>query len=111
MAFAFAHQERKLRNVEDSISLVTGGTQPADEVHPEVVESMRDVVIDISEQSPREVSVEELQASDYVVTMGVPMGMSALLAGPVKTVTGMFPIQMGRVLEKLSRYVMKLTNV
>lgn len=47
-----------------------GGTQPADHIHPEVKQAMHAVGIDLSERSPREVTFEEIQASDYVITMG-----------------------------------------
>jgi arsenate reductase len=70
MAYAFARREREDRNLEDEIELVTGGTRPADRVHENVVRTMRDVGIEIGDRTPREVTFEELQESDYVVTMG-----------------------------------------
>jgi arsenate reductase len=70
IAYAFAQREREERGLEDEIELVTGGTQPADYIHPEVVDAMQAVGIDISERSPREVTFEEIQHSDYVITMG-----------------------------------------
>jgi arsenate reductase len=70
MAYAFARRERRARDLAGTLDLVTGGTRPADHVHPEVVEAMRAVGIDVSGRSPREVTVEELQRSDYTITMG-----------------------------------------
>lgn len=70
MATAFAERERAERGVEDEVEVLTGGTQPADHVHREVVASMRRVGIDLSDRTPREVTVEELRSADYVVTMG-----------------------------------------
>lgn len=70
MAYAFAQRELEARHLGDGISLVTGGTRPADEIHPEVIEAMREVGLDISERTPREVTVEELKRSDLVITMG-----------------------------------------
>jgi arsenate reductase len=70
MAYAFAEREREARGLHDDVSLVTGGTRPADHVHPEVVEAMADVGIDLSDRTPRDVTVEELRRSDLVVTMG-----------------------------------------
>ena len=70
MAYAFALRERERRGVEDEIGLLTGGTQPADHVHPEVVDAMAAFGVGLSDRVPREVSVEELQESDYVITMG-----------------------------------------
>jgi len=70
MAYAFAQRELANRGVSDQIDLVTGGTRPADHVHEEVIQAMRGVDIDISERMPRELTFEEIQESDYVITMG-----------------------------------------
>jgi arsenate reductase len=70
MAYAFAQRELEERGLKDEIELMTGGTRPADHVHLEVVGAMQAVGIDISERSPREVTFEEIQNSDYVITMG-----------------------------------------
>jgi arsenate reductase len=70
MATAFAERERERRGVEDGIEIVTGGTRPADAVHAEVVETMREEGFDLSGRSPREVTFEELQSADYLITMG-----------------------------------------
>lgn len=70
MAAAFAERERDRRDLGDQIEIITGGTQPAEHVHDVVVETMRELDIDLSNQAPREVTPEELQAVDLVVTMG-----------------------------------------
>ncbi|MFC6723606.1 low molecular weight phosphatase family protein, partial [Halobium palmae] len=70
MATAFAERERADRGVGDEVEILTGGTQPAEHVHEGVVASMRRVGIDVSDRTPREVSPDELQSADYVVTMG-----------------------------------------
>jgi arsenate reductase len=70
MAYAFAQRERDDRGLGDEVDLLTGGTQPADHVHEEVVDAMADAGIDVSDRKPREVSLADLQDSDYVVTMG-----------------------------------------
>jgi arsenate reductase len=70
MAYAFAQREREARGLGEDIDLLTGGTQPADHVHAEVVEAMADVGIDVSDRTPREVTLADLQNTDYVVTMG-----------------------------------------
>jgi len=48
----------------------TGGTQPADHVHPEVVEVMKEKGIDLSDRVPKEVTPDDLRAMDLVITMG-----------------------------------------
>ncbi|WP_096393771.1 low molecular weight phosphatase family protein [Halorubrum trapanicum] len=70
MSAAFAERERRERGLGDRVEIVTGGTHPADEVHPEVVEAMREVDVDLSDRVPREVSTAELDACDVVATMG-----------------------------------------
>lgn len=70
MAYAFARRERAARDLEDAVELVTGGTRPADRLHPAVVTAMAAVGIDVSARSPRAVTPAELGDSDYVVTMG-----------------------------------------
>lgn len=70
MAYAFARQEREVRGLDGEVALVTGGTRPAEEIHPEVVDAMRERGIDIAGQTPREVTVDDLQGSDLVITMG-----------------------------------------
>ena len=70
MAYAFAEQERVDRGLQKEVELITGGTTPADRVHAEVIDVMQAIGIDLSERTPREVTAEELQDSDYVITMG-----------------------------------------
>ncbi|GAB3419827.1 low molecular weight phosphatase family protein [Haloparvum alkalitolerans] len=70
MASAFAERERAARGLEESVDVVTGGTDPADRVHPVVVEAMREVGVDLSDREPRAVSEAELADADVVVTMG-----------------------------------------
>ena len=70
MAYAFAERERERRGLDDELTLVTGGTDPADRVHGEVVEAMADAGFDLSDRTPREVTFEEVRDADYVITMG-----------------------------------------
>lgn len=70
MATVFAEQERAQRGLEDSVDILTGGTDPAEEVHPEVVEAMAEVGIDISDRTPQSVSMDALSSATVVATMG-----------------------------------------
>ncbi|OYR54632.1 arsenate-mycothiol transferase ArsC [Halorubrum halodurans] len=70
MAHAFAERELATRRLDGAVELVTGGTRPADHVHAEVVEAMAAVGVDLGDRTPREVTFEEIRASDYVITMG-----------------------------------------
>jgi len=69
MATAFAERERDRRGLT-GLTIVTGGTDPAEEVHTEVVETMAELDVDLSGRRPREISTEELDACDLVATMG-----------------------------------------
>ena len=70
MATAFAERERSRRGLEDTVHILTGGTQPAKEVHPEVVEAMAEVDIDLSDRVPQKVSTTDLNNATIVATMG-----------------------------------------
>ncbi|HEX2809666.1 MAG TPA: arsenate reductase ArsC [Kineosporiaceae bacterium] len=48
----------------------SAGSLPAEQVDPAVVEAMREVGIDISEQTPKVLTTDAVQASDVVITMG-----------------------------------------
>ena len=48
----------------------SAGTTPGDRVHPEVLEAMDELGIDLSEHRPRELSREDAEWADVVVTMG-----------------------------------------
>ncbi|WP_128225221.1 low molecular weight phosphatase family protein [Halobacteriaceae archaeon SHR40] len=70
MSAAFARREREQRGLEDAVEILTGGTHPADEVHPEVVEAMDELGIDISDRVPQSVTDEQLNSCTVVTTMG-----------------------------------------
>ena len=48
----------------------SAGTQPADRVHPVVVEAMRELDIDLADRVPQRLTDELAQWADVVVTMG-----------------------------------------
>jgi arsenate reductase len=48
----------------------SAGTTPADRVHPEVVEAMRELGIDLADRRPRLLTRELAEHADIVVTMG-----------------------------------------
>ena len=49
---------------------LSAGTTPGDRVHPEVVEAMRELGIDLSGRTPRKLDDELARWADVVVTMG-----------------------------------------
>lgn len=48
----------------------SAGTTPADRIHPEVVEVMAELGIDLSHRTPRKLSRDDAEWADVVVTMG-----------------------------------------
>lgn len=69
MATAYAEREREARGLEE-IELISGGTNPADTIHDEVVEAMAEDGFDLTDSTPQAVSEAPLAACDIVVTMG-----------------------------------------
>jgi arsenate reductase (thioredoxin) len=49
---------------------LSAGTTPADRVHPEVVQIMSELGIDLSDRSPRRLTRDLAEQADVVVTMG-----------------------------------------
>jgi arsenate reductase (thioredoxin) len=51
-------------------SALSAGTTPAERVHPEVVEVMRELDIDLADRRPRLLTNELAERADIMVTMG-----------------------------------------
>ena len=54
----------------DRIEVRSAGSVPGDQVNPAAVEAMREVGIDITDQTPRRLEYETAQDSDIIITMG-----------------------------------------
>jgi protein-tyrosine-phosphatase len=54
----------------DRVEVRSAGSLPASEVNPAAVAAMAEVGIDITDQTPRVLTTQAVQASDYVITMG-----------------------------------------
>lgn len=52
------------------VEVRSSGTAPAETVNPAVVEVMREEGIDISQNKPKLLTVDDVRSSDYVITMG-----------------------------------------
>ena len=48
----------------------SAGTEPAERVHPEVIEVMREIGVDLSDRTPQKLSDELAEWADVIVTMG-----------------------------------------
>jgi arsenate reductase len=58
------------RAAEGRHTALSAGTTPRERVHPEVVEVMRELGIDLSDREPQALTAELAQRADVVVTMG-----------------------------------------
>jgi len=54
----------------DRIEVRSSGTMPADQVNPAVVKAMLEEGIDISGNTPKVLTDQDVRDSDYVITMG-----------------------------------------
>ncbi len=54
----------------DDVRAESAGSEPADQVWPEVIEVMREIDIDLSGRKPKRLSVEMQLHADWAVTMG-----------------------------------------
>jgi arsenate reductase len=54
----------------EKVEVRSAGSAPADAVNPAVVEAMAEEGIDVSGEIPKVLTVEAVQASDVVITMG-----------------------------------------
>lgn len=54
----------------DAIEVRSAGSAPADSVNPIVVEAMREEGVDLTNQRPKILTSDAVQASDVVITMG-----------------------------------------
>ena len=58
------------RAAEGRHQVRSAGTEPAERVHPEVVEAMAELGIDVADRKPRKLTREDAEWADVVVTMG-----------------------------------------
>ena len=54
----------------DAVEVRSAGSEPADQINPAAVEAMREVGIDITDQTPRKLDYTTAQSSDVIITMG-----------------------------------------
>ncbi|MES9540779.1 arsenate reductase ArsC [Actinomadura sp. NPDC000600] len=55
---------------DDRVEVRSAGSEPADRVNPAVVQAMAEEGIDIAAEIPKVLTVDAVQASDVVITMG-----------------------------------------
>jgi arsenate reductase len=54
----------------DTVEVRSAGSEPADRINPVAVEAMREVGIDITANTPRQLDWDTAESSDVLITMG-----------------------------------------
>ena len=54
----------------DRVQVLSAGTEPKDQVNPSAIAAMAEDGIDIAHSTPKVLTTESVQGSDYVITMG-----------------------------------------
>ena len=54
----------------DRIEVRSAGSSPADSINPSVVEALKEVGIDVSNEQPKVLTTSAVEQSDVVITMG-----------------------------------------
>ena len=54
----------------DAVEVRSAGSAPADTINPAAVEAMREVGIDITDQTPKKLEYATARSSDVIITMG-----------------------------------------
>ncbi len=78
---------------------ISAGTQPASHVHPEVVQTMREIGIDLSSSKPQELTSGLAQTASVLVTMGC--GDACPFVPGLKTIDWALPDPKGQSLESV----------
>jgi len=78
----------------------SAGSRPEPEVHPEVVEVMRELDIDLSGRKPRAIDQDDVEWADMVVTMGCGEDACPVLPGK-RYVDWNLPDPSGRPVEEV----------
>src|SRR5262249_18849590 len=54
----------------DAVEVRSAGSEPAERINPAAVEAMREVGIDITDQTPKKLDYATAQSSDVIITLG-----------------------------------------
>jgi protein-tyrosine-phosphatase len=58
------------RHAHGRVAVRSAGTEPADTLNPAVIEVMREIGVDLTDQHPKRLTSDTVEASDVVITMG-----------------------------------------
>ena len=54
----------------DDVTVYSAGSEPGERINPVAVEAMREVGLDIADETPKILTTESVQRADVVITMG-----------------------------------------
>jgi arsenate reductase (thioredoxin) len=90
----------------------SAGTEPAEAIWPAVVEVMREIGIDLSDRTPKRLTVEMQQHADWAVTMGCgdacPYVPSIVEEWDLPDPAGKPPEEVRKVRDQIERQVREL---
>ena len=78
---------------------ISAGTQPASQVHPEVIEIMREIGVDLASAKPQELTDELARGASVLVTMGC--GEACPFVPGLKTLDWALPDPKGKSLDEV----------
>ncbi|UPV77034.1 low molecular weight phosphatase family protein (plasmid) [Halorussus limi] len=82
IAAAIAETQVQIQDRTD-IEILSGGTDPAEEIYPAVIDVMREKGYDLSTRTPTQISRETLKGCDVVALMGCSLSVDDLPVGVV----------------------------
>jgi protein-tyrosine-phosphatase len=82
IAAALAETQIQVQNRAD-IEVISGGTDPADTIHPSVIEVMAEKGYDLSDRSPTLITPDVLKTCDFVVLVGCALSIEDVPPGVV----------------------------
>jgi arsenate reductase (thioredoxin) len=57
-------------HAQGGVTVRSAGSTPADQINPAVIEAMNEIGLDLSQEFPKPLTTESVQAADVVITMG-----------------------------------------
>ena len=80
---------------------ISAGTQPAEHVHPVVMDAMSEIGIDLSSAKPQKLTADLAQGADTLITMGC--GDECPYVPGFGAMTGLCPIRRGKASKPSAR--------
>ena len=82
IAAAIAETQVRIQDRTD-IEILSGGTDPAEEIYPAVIDVMQEKGYDLSTRTPTQISWETLKECDVIALMGCSLSVDDLPVGVV----------------------------